>query len=211
MAIAKADILFKAPGPKINGLQAAPDGLWLCDQVDNKIYKISYYNGSVITSFDTPGRNLSGIAMGGGAVWGAHNQRPTGAYKCNPDTGNTLAWLPFPQGMDAGVHGIEHVGNALWVTRPGLGIMKVNPDTGELLHQIPFPTRRSHGIFQDNGTLVVAATDTKEIYRLDPNDGKVIEKWDVQGCDPHGLTKGPDGRIWVCDIVGSLIGTLNLG
>lgn len=37
MAIAKAEVQFRSPSPQANGLQAAPDGLWLCDQVDNKI------------------------------------------------------------------------------------------------------------------------------------------------------------------------------
>jgi hypothetical protein len=212
MPIAKVQLLFKAPGPKINGLQAASDGLWLCDQIDNKIYKISYYTGSVIKSFNTPARNLSGIAMGGGAVWGAHNQRPAGAYKCNPDTGETLAWLPFPQAMEGGVHGIEFAEGALWVTRPGLlTVMKLNPDTGELLHSFPFPTKRSHGLYFEDGTFVIAATDTNEIYRLDPKDGKILGQWKVEGCEAHGMTKGPDGRIWVCDIHGSNIGTMTLG
>jgi streptogramin lyase len=211
MPIAKVELLFKAPGPQVNGLQATPDGLWLGDQVNNRIYKVSYA-GEVLALFDTPARNLSGITFGGGAVWGAHNARPSGAFKLNPGNGQCLAWLPFPDGQEGGVHGIEFVDGALWVTRPGLlNVMKLNPNTGELLHVFPFPTRRSHGIYWDNGTFVIAATDENAIYRLDPSDGTILGRWKVEGCEAHGLAKGPDGQIWVCDIHGGMIGTMTLG
>ena len=39
--IARVEKKFKSPGPHPNGLQAADDGLWYIDQVDNKIYKLT--------------------------------------------------------------------------------------------------------------------------------------------------------------------------
>lgn len=38
MHVAGARMLFKGPGLQVNGLQAAPNGRWVCDQMDNNIY-----------------------------------------------------------------------------------------------------------------------------------------------------------------------------
>ncbi len=88
--MATARVVFKGPGPQVNGLQARPEGLWVCDQVDNKIYLITYNNGAIINSFDTPARNLSGITYGDGGPWGAANVRP-GALRL-PKLRNSLRW-----------------------------------------------------------------------------------------------------------------------
>ena len=65
---AGARVLFTAPGEQVNGLEAVPAGLWLCDQRDNRCYLIDYA-GRLVTSFPGPGRNASGITFGAGSVW----------------------------------------------------------------------------------------------------------------------------------------------
>jgi len=200
--VATARVVFKAPGQKANGLQARPEGLWVCDQGDNRVYLVSYADGSVLTSFDTPGRNMSGCAFGAGGVWGAANVRPATLYKLNPANGQCLQALVLPNAMAGGVHGIEYAEDALWVTRPGLKtIQKVHPETGELLHEIPFPAARSHGLFWEDGVLVCVETNNHVVYHLDTKDGRVLEQWVIEGYEPHGMTKAADGRIWVCDAV----------
>src|SRR4029453_17073898 len=72
-SVARVKVLFDGPGPQANGLAADQDGLWVSDQKDNRIYKVRYQDGSVITSFATPARNLSGCGFGGGAGWGGSN------------------------------------------------------------------------------------------------------------------------------------------
>ena len=105
--MARVKTLFKGPGPQANGLSAAADGLWVSDQKDNRIYKVRYEDGSVITSFDTPARNLSGCGFGGGSVWGGSNIRPSAVVRHDPKTGWCTQYILLPNGESGGVHGIE--------------------------------------------------------------------------------------------------------
>jgi sugar lactone lactonase YvrE len=205
--MARVKTLFKGPGPQANGLSAADDGLWVSDQKDNKIYKVRYEDGSIVTSFDTPARNLSGCGFGGGSVWGGSNIRPSAVVRHDPKTGNCTQYLLLPNGESGGVHGIEWHDGALWVTRPGfLKIQKINPDTAELLHEIPFPEPRNHGIFFKDGYAVVNETNNGNVYHLDLKDGRVLEKWHVDNFEIHGMTMSSDGRIWFCDATTNTIG-----
>ena len=53
---------FKAPGKQPNDLQAASDGLWILDQVDpNKVFKVRWEDGSVISEIQTESIHGSGI------------------------------------------------------------------------------------------------------------------------------------------------------
>jgi streptogramin lyase len=204
--MAKVKVLFQGPGPQANGLSAVEDGIWVCDQKDHKIYKIRY-DGSTVTSFDTPARNLSGCGFGGGSVWGASNIRPSAVTRHDPKTGWCTQYLLLPDGERGGVHGVEWYEGSLWVTRPGFNaIQKLNPDTGELLHQIPFPEPRNHGIFFKDGYAVVNETNNGNVYHLDLKDGRVLEKWHVEDFEIHGMTIDPQGRIWFCDAETNRIG-----
>ncbi len=204
----KIEVLFDGPGPQANGLAADVDGLWVCDQKDNRIYKVRF-DGSVVTSFATPARNLSGCGFGGGAVWGGSNIRPSAVTKHDPATGWCLQYLLLPNGESGGVHGIEWYEGALWVTRPGFKtIQKLNPDTGELLHEIPFPDPRNHGIFFRDGHAVVNETNNGNVYELDLKDGAVLDHWQVDGFEAHGMTMTGDGRIWFCDATTNKIGVV---
>lgn len=208
--MATITILFDGPGPQANGLAADDDGLWVCDQADNRIYKVRYDDGSVITSFATPARNLSGCGFGGGSVWGASNIRPSAVTRHDPATGWCTQYILLPRGESGGVHGIEWYDGALWVTRPGfLTVQKLDPDTGELLHEIPYPEPRNHGIYFEDGCAVVNETNNGNVYKLDLTDGRVVDKWHVDGFEIHGMTRGPDGRIWFCDAKTNRIGVAN--
>lgn len=202
------DVLFDGPGPQANGLAADTDGLWVCDQKDDRIYKIRF-DGSVVKSFATPARNLSGCGFGGGSVWGGSNIRPSAVTRHDPETGWCTQYIILPEGERGGVHGIEWYEGALWVTRPGFNaIQKINPDTGELLHQIPFPDPRNHGIFFRDGHAVVNETNTGNVYELSLEDGRVIDHWQVEGFEAHGMTATADGRIWFCDATTNKIGVV---
>lgn len=200
-------VMFSGPGPQANGLSATPEGIWVCDQKDNRIYLVDY-NGKTLTSFATPARNLSGIGFGLGAVWGASNMRPAYVYKFDPKTGHCLQAIELPRANEGGIHGLEIIDGALWVTRPGLLVLqKLNPETGELLHEIPFPGRRSHGVYVQDGVIVCNDTNLRTVFHLDPQDGRVIKQWNVEGgFEPHGLTIDPEGRVWTCDATTNQIG-----
>jgi hypothetical protein len=239
----RVEVTSEAPGPQANGLAATPEGLWICDQADDRIYLVEYGDTSkAIHSFPGPGRNLSGMAAGGGSVFGAHNKRPALVFRHDPQSGLCSEIIVLPDSMSGGVHGIEWIEadgkSALWVTRPGLFVLDLvttepadNPKTrahavgprgeqlhrvdgGQLLRRVPFPAPRSHGIFfdydrpgkQEPYTIVCNATGVGKIFRLDPADGEVLEQWQVEGFEIHGMTKDAQGRIWVCDAITNRIG-----
>lgn len=103
--VANARGMFKAPGQQVNGLEAVPEGLWLCDQRDNRSYLIDF-EGRLITSFPGPARNASGITFGAGSVWVASNTRPSSVFRHDPLTGHCTAVLVLP-GEEGGVHGVQ--------------------------------------------------------------------------------------------------------
>lgn len=208
--MAVVSVKFSGPGPQANGLSATPDGLWICDQKDNRIYLVDD-KGKVITSFATPARNLSGIGYGAGAVWGASNIRPAYVYKFDPKSGQCLQAIELDRPLEGGIHGLEVIDGALWITRPGLGVLqRLNLETGALEHQIPFPGRRSHGVYADGGALVCNDTTLGLTFYLDPKDGRILRRWEFDGFEGHGLTIDPEGRVWVCDAGTNQIGVVEL-
>ena len=49
-----ARVVFTAPGQQANGLAAAPEGLWICDQRNDHCYLVRYETGATITAFPSP-------------------------------------------------------------------------------------------------------------------------------------------------------------
>jgi len=196
--------MFSGPGRQVNGLEAVPEGLWLCDQQDNHSYLVSY-DGTVLTSFPSPARNASGISVGGGSIWVASNVQPSMIFRHDPVTGQCTAYLML-EGA-GGVHGLQwrpgsSDAGTLWVTRPGAQRLDhIDCASGALLASIAFPAPRSHGLFwdDDDGTLNVAETNHGHIYRLDPTSGTVLDEWRIEGPEVHGLTRDSQGRIWIGD------------
>ncbi|MBI2942304.1 MAG: hypothetical protein HYY04_17890 [Chloroflexi bacterium] len=208
--MATVQVLFPGPGPKANGLQATPEGLWVCDQEDNFVYLVSYGDGAVLTRFPGPGRNLSGITAGGGSIWPASNTRPAVVYRHDPKAGWCTAALVLPKPYEGGIHGLEYHDGSLWVTRPGLlSIQQISAETGELVSEIPFPARRSHGIFWHEGKLTCVETNGGVVYTLDPSTGTILDRFTVEGFEMHGMTRADDGTIWVCDAMTNRIGVLH--
>jgi hypothetical protein len=232
MYIATAQLAFHGPGEQVNGLEAVSEGLWLCDQRDNRAYLVDF-DGRVQTSFPSPARNASGITFGAGSVWIASNTRPWLIFRHDPLTGQCLAYLPLSG--DGGVHGLQWrpyaageqppsagargpelhptapagptnagpgVSGTLWVSRPsGHRIEHLDAETGVLLGSIPFTPERSHGMFWDprDASLSVAETNFGHIYRFEPRSGELLDEWQVEGNEVHGLTRSDDGRIWIGD------------
>src|SRR5438105_10604348 len=66
---AKVERLFKAPDLHPNALEAAPDGLWIGDQVSERVFKVDWQSGKVLHEVQTESHNTSGIAIGAGYLW----------------------------------------------------------------------------------------------------------------------------------------------
>src|SRR5919109_3832177 len=100
----RAHPVFTAPGLQVNGLEAVPEGLWLCDQRDNHCYLVDH-DGRLLRRFPSPARNASGITVGAGAVWVASNTRPALIFRHDLETGQCIAFLALSD--DGGVHGLQ--------------------------------------------------------------------------------------------------------
>jgi len=203
--IAQPRAAFAGPGLQVNGLEAVAEGLWLCDQRDNRNYLVDY-SGHVLTSFAGPARNASGITFGAGSVWVASNVAPSMIFRHDPATGHCTAFLMLEG--EGGVHGLQWrpegsgASGTLWVSRPGAQrIDHLEAETGDVLRSLAFPAPRSHGLYWDDrdGTLNIAETNHGYVYRFDPRTGERLGEWRIEGPEVHGFTRGADGRIWIGD------------
>src|SRR5258705_8717138 len=66
---AKVERLFKAPDIHPNALEAAPDGLWIGDQVSERVFRVDWQTGKVLHEVQTESHNTSGLAVGAGHLW----------------------------------------------------------------------------------------------------------------------------------------------
>jgi glutamine cyclotransferase len=201
---------FRAPCKAPNDLQDASDGLWVLDQVDpNKVFKVSYSDGSVIHEIQTESIHGSGITFGNGALWIASTWALK-TLKVDPRTGATLASFDEPgAGMPkfgqptrpSGAHGLKWVDGKIWMAMPPAEkIHLIEPETGAVVRSIPAPGVRTHGLAWDKGYLWCVETIDRAIYKLDPKDGTPVAKIQLAKEDPelHGLTLR-DGVFWYSD------------
>ena len=180
--------MFRAPGQQINGLEAVPEGLWLCDQQDNRAYLIDY-DGAILTSFPGPARNASGISFGAGSVWVAANVSAPTIYRHDPATGHCLAALPLRGG--GGVHGIQ------W--RP-YGAGETPPAPAEVAPELhpTAPGGRPHGEPGSSGTLWVTRPGARTVEHLDAETGDPLGTIPFPTARSHGLFwDGADGSLCV--------------
>ena len=173
----RARSVFRGPGEQINGLEAVPEGLWLCDQQDNRAYLIDY-NGATLTSFPGPVRNASGISFGAGAIWTASNVPDTMLYRHDPTTGHCLAAIVLRTG--GGVHGIQ------W--RP-YGSGEALPAVAESAPELhpSAPGGRPHGEPGSSGTLWVTRPGAKTIEHIDAETGDRLGTLPFPTSRSHGL------------------------
>src|ERR1700737_2082824 len=66
---AKVEIAFRSPGPKPNGMQATPEGLWIIDQGEGNRACLVSETGQVLRSFETGTDKSSGITCDGPSLW----------------------------------------------------------------------------------------------------------------------------------------------
>ncbi len=199
--------MWVTPGPQPNGLQAAPDGLWVIDQKDNHLYKLDYGTGAVLADLPTETDRSSGVTLGGGYIWVAstYNAR---IYKLDMN-GKTVAYYDTPgKGYVAfgdptrrrvtGAHGLEWVDGKLWVAvPPAQKIYLMDPDTMKVLDSIPTPGVRPHGLAWEDGSLWCADTQMGVIHKLEPETGRVLDEIRVPEPEVHGMSLH-EGALWFC-------------
>jgi len=201
--------LWQTPGPRPNGLQAAPDGLWVIDAENSHLYKLDYETGQIITDVPTDTYKPSGLTVAVDEVWVAstHNSR---LYRLNKD-GSTIEYLD-PPGVgvrdcrDSGPsyirpHGMEYLGNGtMWVSiKPALRNYLVNASTLSVIKSIPTPGSAPHGIAWDGEALWCGDRAMGAIHKLHPETGEILEEILVPDPEVHGLTIHNGSLLFCCD------------
>ena len=219
----KIEKVFRSPYAVPNGLQVTTDGLWIVDQITDRVALVEitcdpeYQVPKHIHDIPSESSNTSGMAFGGGALWLAANGpgdrwravRDTDAkpgageiFKVDPATGETLGRYPVPEG--GGTHGVEYDNfdeGHLWVqTLKNQEIHKVKISDWSIQHTLPLPYGRAHGTVRVEDGLWVTHTSDRVIVKLDLEDGTILERIEVpEDCpEPHGLSIHGDDFLY-CD------------
>jgi streptogramin lyase len=169
--------MFQAPGEQVNGLEATPDGLWLCDQRNNRAYLIDY-SGRLLTSFPSPARNASGITVGAGCVWVACNTAPSIVFRHDAVSGHCTAYLVLSG--EGGVHGLQWRPYA-----PGEQPPAVTEEARESFPTAPMGRQNAGpGV---SGTLWVSRPGAHRIDHIDAETGDLLGSIHFEPPRSHGM------------------------
>ena len=189
----KVETVFKSPGPKPNGLQATPDGLWIMDQGNNHVYLVSYEDGKVIRDLPTDADKASGITFDGKALWLASTYSRE-LIHADAETGRTIKKYFTP---GAGVI-YRKTGDVPGRSSP---LLKPPPRPAPApsgAQRLNTVGTGAHGLEWRDGKLWVAVPPSRMVYRMDPVNWVVEHNFSTIGNRPHGI--GWQGRfLWVTD------------
>jgi sugar lactone lactonase YvrE len=227
--------VFRAPYSVPNGLHATADGLWVVDQITDRVASIGWGepNDYGVTTFlrdiPTESSNTSGLTYGDGSLWLAANgaatiwrpPRPTDADKgkgeilrVDPVTGATVERWPVPDG--GGVHGIEYdpfEPGRIWVTTlHSQTLSKVRIADWEVELVLPLPYPRAHGVIRVEDGIWVVFTSHRVIVKLDLEEGNELARINVPGDqpEPHCLTRWQES-FYYCDATTGWIASITPG
>lgn len=214
---AKVEKLFKSPDRYPNALEAMPDGLWVADQVSERVLKMDWQTGKVLEDFVAEAHNTSGIAVGGGYLWIGCNGSGTAAAnrpfnrpfdknygeiaKCDMKTGKQVKGYRTPWGS---VHGTvyDRSTDKLWAVAPGpLLAVEMDPkDDLRILRMVSIGGGTAHGIELYDGALWIMAAADRLVRKHDLTNGRVQEIWTLgpNDPDPHGMCIH-NGHVYYCD------------
>ncbi|MEM7125258.1 MAG: hypothetical protein AAF702_02955 [Chloroflexota bacterium] len=205
--------LFRAPYAVPNGLQITPEGLWVADQITDRIALVEmaepgdYGVTKLIREIPSESSNTSGMSFDGNALWLAANGaaslwRPRREHDAQPRsgeilqvdraTGATLSRYPLPG--SGGTHGLEYdsyENDIIWLTTlKSQTLSKVRISDWRVLHTINLPHERGHGVVRVSDGVWVVHTADRTIVKLDVETGSEMARIDVPMSEPepHGLS-----------------------
>ena len=213
--------LFRAPYSTPNGLQVTEAGLWIADQLSDRVALVEiaepndYGVTRILREIPTESSNTSGLACGEGSLWLAANgpgsgwrpARDTDAtsgeiLEVDPETGRTLRRFPLPGG--GGTHGLEvdrFAEGTLWLTTlKDQTLTQVCLSDGSIERVLPLPHTRAHGVVRVRDGIWVVHTADRVIVKLDTNVGRELDRIEVPEPypEPHGLSAYGEGLLY-CD------------
>src|SRR5581483_4309333 len=214
---AKVEKLFKTPDRYPNALEATPEGLWVGDQVSERVNRLDWQTGKVLDDFIAEAHNTSGLAVGDGYLWIGCNGGGTAAQlrsftrpfdrqygeivKCDMHTGKQVKGYKSPWGSTHGT-AYAHDTDKLWAIAPGLGLaLELDPkDDLRISRMVSIKMDTPHGVEWYRGHLWVMAAAGRLVQRIDPENGKVLEIWKLapEDPDPHGMCIH-DNYVYYCD------------
>lgn len=230
--VAQIEKLFRAPYGVPNGLQVTEDGLWIADQISDRLALVEmaapsmYGVTKLIREIPTESSNTSGLAYGAGSLWVAANgaatlwrgARATDAgdgeiLQVDPDSGRTLQRWPVPGG--GGVHGIEYDpydDGCLWITtlrQQTLTCVRIADWSHQ--HVIPLPYHRAHGVVRVADGVWVVHTADRVIVKLSIADGHELARIVVPESEPepHCLSRYEDDLLY-CDATSGWVARIRL-
>ncbi|HUA83266.1 MAG TPA: hypothetical protein VMB85_05365 [Bryobacteraceae bacterium] len=214
---AEVEKLFKTPDRYPNALEAAPEGMWVGDQVSERVNVLDWKTGKSLIDFVAEAHNTSGLTLGGGYLWIGCNGAGTAAAKrpfnrpfdrnygeivqCDMHNGKQIKGYKTPWGSQ---HGVAYAPETdkLWAIAPGLKLaLELDPkDNLRMLKMFALDEDTPHGVEWYQGHLWVMAAAGRLLQKIDPENGKVLEiyKLGPNDPDPHGMCI-KDDYAYYCD------------
>jgi sugar lactone lactonase YvrE len=226
--------LFRAPYGVPNGVQTTADGLWIADQISDRVALVQMTTPSeygvtpLLREIPSESSNTSGLSEGDGSLWLAANgaatiwrgPRPMDAkpgygeiLRIDPATGVTQDRWPVPG--NGGVHGIEYDAyepGHLWITTlRQQTLSQVRIADWSVQRTIPLPYGRAHGVVRIDDVLWIVHTADRVILKLTVDDGRELDRIIVppDQPEPHCLTRLGDDLLY-CDATSGWIMAVRL-
>jgi glutamine cyclotransferase len=158
-----------------NGQVFVTDGLG-----SNTITRFDPNSGAILGSFASPtgSTSLNGLEFVGNELYALAVAQST-IYRINPDTGALIGTLP--NGLVSGQGGLTIADGVLFSNgnSGATTIARRNLATGALLSEFATPNNESVFGLASDGTSLFAASGAGVIYRLNPNNGAVLDSRNI--------------------------------
>ncbi len=167
----------------------------------DEFYQIDPADGSYQLLFTNPViEDCFGMTYDGSHLWvtdhPGSSSNPAIAYELDM-TGNIVSQFNLP---DHYMSGIAYDNGDIWVATyydPDGHIYKVN-SLGNILQDFPAPDNQPWDLCMENDYLWMADYWGDALYKIDTEDGSLIESYASEGVDPAGIVF--DGTyLWYCD------------
>lgn len=211
----KISCYMRAPYGAPNGLHVTDEGLWVVDQLTDRLALLALENpheygvSRILRELATESSNTSGVSFGEGGLWlaangPAHRWRFPKETDAPPDkgeilkvdvmTGKTLLRRALP--APGGTHGLEYDSvepGTIWLsTLQEKTLTQVYISDWSIKRVIPLPYETGHGVVRnENDTLWMVFKTDRTIAKMDIDTGKVLDEIVVDSGhpEPHGLAR----------------------